>query len=98
MLKKIEKFLIVDHVSQMEPSLDYFFSFVATNMMYYTPDLYDDKKIIEVISYLYYKFAWKRNYNGGIQKYLLKEYKIWLDNSKKRHRRELRRRAKHFAI
>ena len=94
----MKHFLTVWHVSQMEPSLDYFFSFVATNMIYYTNDLYDDKKIIEIISYLYYKFAWKKNYNGGVQKYLLKEYKIWLDVSKKKHSRELRRRAKHFAI
>jgi hypothetical protein len=94
----LKKFLIVDHVFQMEQPLHYFFSFVATNMMYYTPDLYDDEKIIEIIKYLYYKFAWKTKYNGGVQKRLLKEYKIWLSNSKLRHQIELSNRAKQLAI
>ena len=73
----------------MNESIDDFFVQVSVQLLYYTDDLNNLNKIIEIMKKIYKVFYKDRSYNGGVQRSLLRKYKIWIINSKIKHEYEI---------
>ena len=68
----------------MQVNLDEFFCMVSHFMLNFTEDLDNNAFILYTIKELYKNYIDKK-YNGGIQRYLFREYQKWLMNCKVNH-------------
>ena len=73
----------------MNRNIDDFFVQVSVQLLYCTNDLNNLNIISEIIKKTYKVFYKNKSYNGGVQRSLLRKYKIWIINSKIKHEYEI---------